>query len=213
MRQALSSATPRRRGRPGGGPGARRRAKGGQAMTMVDVATLESRGALDVSSTGPFGSGAQWRRPAPAPGGDGLGAGGPRRPAPPGTPPGPRSARQRNLQGTAIDTLDGRFKAIIPDPYVLIERVAGSLLRGGAGAGGQLGVVRRQQPGHHFRYRDMVWGPEIILFRYPGGTNIDEERPRSGGAGPQRAGPGRWGACWSRNTATGGSPAPNRTGA
>ena len=65
-----------------------------------------------------------------------------------------------------------------------------------------------------FRYRDMVWGPEITLFRYPGGTNIDEQRPPGvGGPAPTGWPWTRWGACWSRSTATGASPAPSRTGA
>ena len=168
-------------------------------MTMVDVAgSGEPAGRwmglepLGTSELGRSGAGRLPRR-----GAMGLGLAGLAAAALPGTVAGaPQAHVSVPVQGTGIDTLDERFKAIIPDPNVLIERVAGGFrfVEGPVWVDNSVLFVDNNLD-TIFRYRDMVWGPEITLFRYPGGTNIDEQRPPGvGGPGPQRPGPGQAGA-------------------
>ena len=157
-------------------------------MTMVDVAGSGEAAErwmglepLGTSELGRSGAGRLPRRGAMGLGLAGLAA------ALPGTVAGaPQAHVSVPVQGTGIDTLDERFKAIIPDPNVLIERVAGGFrfVEGPVWVDNSVLFVDNNLD-TIFRYRDTVWGPEITLFRYPGGTNIDEQRPPGvGGPGP-----------------------------
>ncbi|HEX2515850.1 MAG TPA: SMP-30/gluconolactonase/LRE family protein, partial [Chloroflexota bacterium] len=137
---------------------------------------------LGTSEVGRSGAGRLPRRAAV-----GLGLAGLAAAALPGTAAGaPQAHVSVPVTGTGIDTLDERFKAIFPNPNVLIERVAGGFrfVEGPLWVDNSVLFVDNNLD-TIFRYRDMVWGPEITLYRYPGGTNIDEQRPPGvGGPGP-----------------------------
>lgn len=90
------------------------------------------------------------------------------------------------VQGTGIDVRDERFRAIIPDSNVLIERVAAGFrfVEGPVWVENSVLFVDNNLNAI-FRYRDQPWGPEVTTYRYPAGTPIDQPRPPGvGGPGP-----------------------------
>jgi sugar lactone lactonase YvrE len=90
------------------------------------------------------------------------------------------------VQGTGLDVLDERFRAVLPDAAPLIERVAGGFrfIEGPIWVDDSVLFVDNNLDAI-FRFRDQPWGPEITTFRYPGGTQIDQPRPPGvGGPGP-----------------------------
>ena len=90
------------------------------------------------------------------------------------------------IQGTGIDVRDERFRAIFPDDAPLIERIAAGFrfIEGPIWVDDSVLFVDNNLD-TIFRLRDYPWGPEVTIFRYPGGTNIDQPRPPGvGGPGP-----------------------------
>ncbi|CAA9250718.1 MAG: Gluconolactonase [uncultured Chloroflexi bacterium] len=88
--------------------------------------------------------------------------------------------------GTSIDVRDDRFRAVIPDPNTLIERVAGGFrfVEGPVWLESSILFVDNQLNAI-FRFRDQPWGPEITTYRFPAGFPIDQPRPAGvGGYGP-----------------------------
>jgi gluconolactonase len=90
------------------------------------------------------------------------------------------------IQGTGVDVRDERFRAILPEEAPLIERVTAGFrfIEGPVWVDDSLLFVDNNLD-TIFRLRDHPWGPEVTVFRYPGGTHVDQPPPPGvGGPGP-----------------------------